>query len=118
MEASPLDGEIVGRAQDAQPVLVYRLPVSLVRRRQAAGKCRELRLLPARPLILDRPHALGDALLLVRRLDGLAGERIVGARLDGPVQDDMGAQEEIMVGRAAGESVAAIANSKSSWSVQ
>ena len=75
---------------------------SLVRRRQAAGKCRELRLLPARPLILDRPHALGDAPLLVRRLDGLAGERVVGARLDGPAEDDMGAQEEIIVGRAAG----------------
>ena len=97
-DALQLPRELVAGVEGALPLPRQRLAVAFVRRQHTRGQRQHLCLLPAGLLILDGLQALRGPLAVLRRLDGLAGERIVRAGRDRAIQQDVGLDDEIVVG--------------------
>src|SRR6266849_185888 len=91
--------EVLADLKNAQPIFRDQVRIAPVSRRETLGKACQLRSFPVDLLVLNRAQALSDALALVGGLDGLTCQRIVGAGLYGAIQEDMGLQDEVIVGR-------------------
>ena len=97
--ALELPREFVAGVENALPFPRKRLPVAFVGRQDSLGQRQHLGVLPGGLLVLNGLQALRGPLAVVRRLDGLAGQGIVGAGRDGSVQQNVCLDDQVVVGR-------------------